>query len=223
MIDATNVGISPLMTAPVTTSYVTTPAVDTTAYTTGVQTYTTGFDQGLTVPGTTTTYVQDAGLGLQTTYADPYMTSVATPGVQTVTTLPDTTVYTDPLLLASGAPGSALPPVTSPEIVSESPLAQTTGSYVASSTGLDAYGLSQQTGYGTATMGTPVTTTTVATSTPVAVPAVPVPEPTPIVPPPAPAPQNPPVGPIMDEDFQRGRPIYDEFSEDRYRGFRFGM
>ena len=26
--------------------------------------------------------------------------------------------------------------------------------------------------------------------------------------------------PVMDEDFQRGRPIYDEFSEDRYRGFR---
>ena len=32
------------------------------------------------------------------------------------------------------------------------------------------------------------------------------------------APQS--IGPIMDEDFQRGRPIYDEFSEDRYRGFR---
>ena len=35
-------------------------------------------------------------------------------------------------------------------------------------------------------------------------------------------PQTNPVGPIMDEDFQRGRPIYDEFNEDRYRGFRFG-
>ena len=31
-----------------------------------------------------------------------------------------------------------------------------------------------------------------------------------------------PVAPIMDEDFQRGRPIYDEFNEDRYRNFRFG-
>ena len=39
---------------------------------------------------------------------------------------------------------------------------------------------------------------------------------------PPPGPQNGPIGPIMDEDFQRGRPIYDEFSEDRYRGFRFG-
>ena len=217
MIDATNVGISPLMTGPVTTSYVTTPTVDTTAYTPGVQTYTTGFDQGLVVPGATTTYVQDAGLGLQTAYTDPYMSA----GVQNVTTLPDTTVYTDPSLFASGVAGSALPPITSPEIVSENPLAQTTGSYVASSAGLDQYGVSQQTGYGTATLGTPVTTT-VTTATPVPVP-VPVPEPTPIVPPPAPAPQNPPVGPIMDEDFQRGRPIYDEFSEDRYRGFRFGM
>ena len=31
-----------------------------------------------------------------------------------------------------------------------------------------------------------------------------------------------PVAPIMDEDFQRGRPIYDEFNEDRYRNFKFG-
>ena len=39
-------------------------------------------------------------------------------------------------------------------------------------------------------------------------------------------PQAPPqpatTAPVMDEDFQRGRPIYDEFSEDRYRGFRLG-
>ena len=35
-------------------------------------------------------------------------------------------------------------------------------------------------------------------------------------------PQSGPVGPIIDEDFQRGRPVYDEFNEDRYRGFRFG-
>ena len=33
---------------------------------------------------------------------------------------------------------------------------------------------------------------------------------------------NPPIAPIMDEDFQRGRPIYDEFNEDRYRNFKFG-
>ena len=31
-----------------------------------------------------------------------------------------------------------------------------------------------------------------------------------------------PIAPIMDEDFQRGRPIYDEFNEDRYRNFKFG-
>ena len=28
--------------------------------------------------------------------------------------------------------------------------------------------------------------------------------------------------PVMDEDFQRGRPIYDEFNEDRYKNFKFG-
>ena len=31
-----------------------------------------------------------------------------------------------------------------------------------------------------------------------------------------------PIAPIMDEDFQRGRPIYDEINEDIYRGFRLG-
>ena len=37
------------------------------------------------------------------------------------------------------------------------------------------------------------------------------------------APQVPTAAaPIMDEDFQRGRPIYDEFNEDRYRNFKFG-
>ena len=37
-----------------------------------------------------------------------------------------------------------------------------------------------------------------------------------------PRPPAQPVAPIMDEDFQRGRPIYDEFNEDRYRNFKFG-
>ena len=37
-----------------------------------------------------------------------------------------------------------------------------------------------------------------------------------------PQPPAQPVAPILDEDFQRGRPIYDEFNEDRYRNFKFG-
>ena len=224
--DVTNVGISPYVTSPVTVDTAAyTTGVDTTAYTTGVDPYGTGvvYDQGLAVPGATTTVVQDAGLGLTTTYADPYATAYTT-------TDPYTTYQTDPLLLASGTAGSALPPVTSPEIVSQNPLAQTTGSYIASNTGLEAYGTSQPTGYGTATLGTPVTEVapvtqvtqvTEAIPTPVSVATpVPVAQPVPVAPP---VPATPPVGPIMDEDFQRGRPIYDEFSEDRYRGFRFGV
>ena len=213
MMDVTNVGISPYTTG-----------VETTAYTTGVDPYATGvvYDQGLAVPGVANTVYQDAGLGVTTTYEDPYANAYTTADP-----------YTN--VLASGTAGSALPPLTSPEIISQNPLAQTTGSYIASNTGLEPYGVSQPTGYGTATMGTPVvemppvTQVTQVTEipTPVAVPEpIPVPTPVPVpapVPVPPRVPATPPAAPIMDEDFQRGRPIYDEFSEDRYRGFRFGV
>ena len=300
MIDATNVGISPLMTTPMTTSYATTPGVETTTYLPGVQdvsSYTTGaqvvtgvpttigtqvvdpnlygtqvidqglvgtqvIDQGLVGTqvvdpnlygtqvidqGLVGTQVIDQGLvgtqvvdpnlyGTQvidqglvgTQVVDPNLALVGTttplvtdttlmqvpspdlqgvqyitdPGTQVITSVVNQPVV-DPLLVSStgGLTGSMLPPVTSPELVSANPLAQTTGSYV-SSTPI-ASSITQPTGYGTSTMGG-----------------------TQIIPPPiqqvTPAPQAP-IGPIMDEDFQRGRPIYDEFSEDRYRGFRFGV
>ena len=240
MIDATNVGISPLMTTPMTTSYVTTPGVETTTYLPGVQdasSYTTGAQVVTGVPTTIGTQVVDPNLyGTQvidqglvgTQVVDPNLALVGTttplvtdttlmqvpspdlqgvqyitdPGTQVITSVVNQPVV-DPLLVSStgGLTGSMLPPVTSPELVSANPLAQTTGSYV-SSTPI-ASSITQPTGYGTSTMGG-----------------------TQIMPPPmqqvTPAPQAP-IGPIMDEDFQRGRPIYDEFSEDRYRGFRLGV
>ena len=240
MIDATNVGISPLMTTPMTTSYATTPGVETTTYLPGVQdasSYTTGAQVVTGVPTTIGTQVVDPNLyGTQvidqglvgTQVVDPNLALVGTttplvtdttlmqvpspdlqgvqyitdPGTQVITSVVNQPVV-DPLLVSStgGLTGSMLPPVTSPELVSANPLAQTTGSYV-SSTPI-ASSITQPTGYGTSTMGG-----------------------TQIIPPPiqqvTPAPQAP-IGPIMDEDFQRGRPIYDEFSEDRYRGFRLGV
>ena len=260
MMDATNVGISPLMSTPMTTQYLGTTDVQT-GFTTDAfaqpLTFGTGslpvmsaaytttpvLDQGFVMPQSTTV-IPDAGLGTsfvpQTTLPDQALTSfvpdltgaasiVPTPDVQTLplATPPVTSVVQPPVasvvaptvtsvvqppvasvvpstvpslisppavssvavpgagLPVGGLEGSALPPITSPEIVSANPLAQTTGAYATSSTGA----------YATASTAGLI--------------------------PPSPQ-QNQPVGPIMDEDFQRGRPVYDELNEDRYRGFRMG-
>ena len=241
--DATNVGISPLMSTPMTTQYLGTTDVQT-GFTTDAfaqpLTFGTGslpvmsaaysttpvLDQGFVMPQATTV-IPDAGLGTsfvpQTTLPDQALTSfvpdltgaasiVPTPDVQTLplATPPVTSVVQPPVtsvvpstvpslisppvvssvavpgvgLPVGGLEGSALPPITSPEIVSANPLAQTTGAYATSSTG--AYATASTAG---------------------------------LIPPPQ---QNQPIGPIMDEDFQRGRPVYDELNEDRYRGFRMG-
>ena len=173
MIDRTNVGISPLMSTPITTPYFSTSGVEATSIIPGVQ--------------DTTSYVT----GAQT---------LISPTIQT----------TNPVLsTAGGLTGSMLPPVTSPEFIANNPLAQTTGIYVASTMDVNPLSpsLSQPTGYGTATMGATLLPPPISQT------------PTVIQAPPAP---QAPLGPIMDEDFQRGRPIYDEFTEDRYRGFRLG-
>ena len=175
MIDRTNVGISPLMSTPITTTYLSTPGVEATSV----------------IPG-----VQDA-----TSYVTGSQTIISPGSIQA----------TNPVLsTAGGLTGSMLPPVTSPEIVANNPLAQTTGSYVASNMGVSPLSpsLSQPTGYGTATMGATLLSPPIS-QPPTIIQAPPVPQ--------------SPLGPIMDEDFQRGRPIYDElFTEDRYRGFRLG-
>ena len=261
MIDRTNVGISPLMSTPITTQYLGTSGIQTGLTTDAFSqpatltadafaqpiTYGTGslplmpstfastpiIDQGFALPQVTTsiipdataslipqgttTLLPDAGLVPQTTLPDQVLTSfipevnagasiVPTPDIQTfpLATTPITSVVSQPVasvvspivpsvvtppvvsslavpgagLSVGGIEGSALPPLTSPELVSANPLAQTTGAYSTSSTAGGAV--------------------------------------------PPPAPQNQPVGPIMDEDFQRGRPVYDELDENRYRGFRMG-
>ena len=102
-----------------------------------------------------------------------------------------------------GITGSYLPDPSSPEYVAKDPLADEFGTY--DSTGGKAFNI----------------------NTPIPVPQpIPPPIPPPI-PQPAPVPlvvpsSQTPTAPIFDEDFTRGRPIYDEFQEDRYRGFRLG-
>ena len=256
MIDRTNIGISPLMSTPMTTSYITSPGVDTTSYMTGAITQPIEYVQtSAATPQTfTTTQVVDQGFALpETTTYLPDATSSLIPQTTTTTILPDagiTTSFAPQTTLPDQALTSFIPDVTpsylpttdiqpisvmpdaglqtalttptvsiqSPEIVSSTPLVQAAGSYTTTTLGGTpvASSLPVAGSYTTTTLGgTPVPpplpstgtfTTTTLGGTPV----------------PPPGPQNGPIGPIMDEDFQRGRPIYDEFSEDRYRGFRFG-
>ena len=161
MIDRTNVGLSPLMSTPVTTSFVSSTPIQTTYQ---------------TIPQTAS-YVQEAYP--TTTYG------TASQGV----TIPQTTTYTgvtqDPLT-------SFAPQITTPDQVMTSFIPETTVS--APVQDVSPY---------------PVTSVT-------AVPNV-------ILTQQQTAPQVPTAAaPIMDEDFQRGRPIYDEFDENRYRNFKFG-
>ena len=164
MLGRTNVGISPLMSTPLTTSYVSTPQYQTVPATASYTTEaypTTSYgaqvvDQGLTIPQTTTYTTQDplSSFAPQITTPDQVMTSF----------VPDTTNIVSA-------------PVQEIQSVVPTAQASTTSSVVPNVI------YSQQ-------------STQPAT--------------------------NPPIAPIMDEDFQRGRPIYDEFNEDRYRNFKFG-
>ena len=212
MLDRTSVGISPLLSTPVTTSFVSTPAVQTTSFVPGAvsqpltfaqssvpvaSTFTTQVvDQGLAVPATTASYVPDPGFGVsvvpQATLPDQGFTTV----------IPDATpsyIPTPDLQSVSVVPDAGLQAIQSQALPVASTIA-TPGPVLASGITpemVSSNPLAQ-------TTGTYTTTTTGGTPVP------------------PPAPQNAPIGPIMDEDFQRGRPIYDTFSEDRYRGFRFG-
>ena len=164
MLGRTNVGITPLMSTPMTTSFVSTPQFQTmpaTASYTQEAYPTTSYgakvvDQGLTIPQTTTYTTQDplSSFAPQITTPDQALTSFV-PDATNIVTAPAQEIQ------------SVVPSVQ----------ASTTTSVVPNVI------YSQQ-------------ATQPAT--------------------------NPPVAPIMDEDFQRGRPIYDEFNEDRYRNFKFG-
>ena len=171
MLGRTNVGITPLMSTPMTTSFVSSTPV-TTQYQTVPQT--TSFtqqaypvtsygaqvvNQGVTVPQTTTYTTKDS----LTSFAP----QIATPDQALTSFVPDTTnIVTTPVQGVQGV-----------QTVVSAPQTSVTASVVPNVI------YNQQTAQPTATQ---------------------------------------PVSPIMDEDFQRGRPIYDEFNEDRYRNFKFG-
>ena len=170
MIDRTNVGVSPLISTPITTSYVSNvPAgnyqtvPDTTSYTQEYPTTSYGatqvLDQGVTIP--------------ETTYTQEAMTSFA-------------------------------PEITTPDQALSSFIPDTTN-VVPTTTTTSAYPVSTYTQGAQTAAATSIVPNVVVSQVP-AVPQV--------------APQS--IGPIMDEDFQRGRPIYDEFNEDRYKNFKFG-
>ena len=164
MLDRTNVGISPLMSTPMTTSYVSSVPVATTTY--------------QTVPQTTT-FTQEA---YPTT---SYGTQIVNQGL----TIPQTTTYTtqDPLT-------SFVPEITTPD--------QALTSIVPDATNIVSAPV-QESVVPQVSMATSVVPNVIYNQQSAQPPAA-------------------PIAPIMDEDFQRGRPIHDEFNEDRYRNFKFG-
>ena len=233
MIDTTNVGISPLLSQPVGTSFATTPgltagalAQPATLATAQPTTLTTGslplmstgavLDQGLTLPPTTTSVLPNATASLMT----PTLLPDAGLGASFVpqTTLPDqalTSFAQTPNVLATPA---AVPSVVSPSVVAPTlpSIAPSTASLAVPGVGLTVGGVQGSALPSLASpelvSSNPLAQTTGAYATSSTVGGMVSPS----------IPQNLPVGLIMDEDFQRGRPIYDELSEDRYRGFRLG-
>ena len=170
MIDRTNVGISPLLSTPMTTSYVSsTPAYQ-------------------TIPQTTS-YVQEAYP------ATNYGGQVVTQNV-----IPQTASYTQGYTQDTFA--SFAPEITTPD--------QAIASFVPSTTSVTPAQIQGVQTYQTAS-ATPVQSTTTSV-----VPNVVFSQQT------NQQSTTQPISPILDEDFQRGRPIYDEFTEDRYRNFKFG-
>ncbi len=171
MIDRTNVGISPLISTPMTTSYVTSAPAQTTYQ---------------TIPQTTS-YVQEA-------YP---VTSYGGQVIDQTTAIP-TTTYT----AGTNDFTSFAPEITTPDQALTSFVPETTTNVVTSD--VQAYPVT--------TYGTGIQTSTTTSVVPNVL--LSQPQTTPQV--------NPQIQPILDEDFQRGRPIYDEFNEDRYRNFKFG-
>ena len=232
MIDATSVGISPYMSSPYVTTQATTMIPDqtaylgstlpttyevpTTTYTTGsipATTYTTG-----SIPATTYTTGSVPVFQDTTTYQIPGMVQGLEAPDVTYSTQPDaTTTYIPDAGITSFAPQ-----ITGPDQVITSLAPE-----VIPTTEVQTY--SVDTGLQSVVPSVPVEVSSVVPS--VVVPdtsalAVPTEVPTVVTPPPEVPPQVPPQPTarlIADEDFERGRPIYDEFSQDRYRGFRFGF
>ena len=219
MIDRTNVSVAPLMTG---TSYIATtgvpsvsllpiqPQIATTIPTTAsIQVIPTTTTYQQYVP-TTTNYTTNTNTFVDTTTTDFNIPQETTSYVDTQflpeTTVPDQTVteYLPDAFQTTDVQEYQTTTNTPQYIESTPEIIETTPEIIDT---------------------TPITTEIPQTTSYVEVPTQVVTDVQPQVqvqPQPQPQPQQSQVNPILDEDFQRGRPIYDEISEDRYRNFKFG-
>ena len=175
MIDRTNIGIPPLPNETtqnnpnIVSSYISQPGTTTILPNIDFQ---TSFAPQTTLPEQVFTSITP----------DANASYIPSPGAQTLSAFPEygaqSIITSTPV--AFGTIESIFPTVTSSELVSPSPLAQTVGGY---------------------------TTTLDGTSVLV----------------PLPAPKDPVSSLVMDEDFQRKRPTYDELTEKRYIKYSLGI
>jgi hypothetical protein len=234
MMDATSVGISPYMSSPYVTTQETTMIPDQTAYTMPTTydipatTYTTG-----SIPATTYT-TGSIPAATYTTSSVPVFqdtTAYQVPGMVTGLEAPDVTYSTQPDATASYIPDAGITSFA-PQIAGPDQVLTSYTQEAIPTTEVQTY--SVDTGLQSVVPSVPVEVSSVVPSVVVpdtsalAVPAqtstlvsTPMVTPPPEMPPQVPAQPNTRL--IADEDFERGRPIYDEFSQDRYRGFRFGF
>ena len=142
--------------------------------------------------------IDRTNVGLSPLISTPMTTSyVSSVPAGTYQTVPDTTTFTQEAIT------SFAPEITTPDQDLTSFVPDTTN--VVGTTETTAYPVTTYTQGGQISANTSVVPNVVMSQVPAVQQA---------------APQS--IGPIMDEDFQRGRPIYDEFNEDRYRNFKFG-
>ena len=262
MMDYTNVGISPLMSTPMTTSYATGPTTfDTTSLMPGAftsvpmttQTFTTPIvDQGFALPQVTTSVLPEANPTYlpDTTFAtsipqypvpDQALTSfipqttpsfIPTQEVQPMPIMTDAGLQQIPVTQDAGLQQVYVMPDAGLQQVSVMPTASVPQVSVMPTASVQQVSVMPTAGVQSVITPPPVPSPaplTVASA--VSAPGSMVPATPEMMPPtsgvaassvPPSTQQTGPATPIMDEDFQRGRPIYDEFNEDRYRGFRFG-
>ena len=251
MMDATSVGISPLMSSPYATTQATTVIPDqtfmqvgsvmpstyeipATTYTTGsipAATYSTG---SIPVATYSTGSIPAATYSTGSVPATTTYTTGSFPAFQDATAYqvqgfeaPDVTYSTQPDSTTSYIPDAGITSFA-PQIAGPDQVLTSFAPEVVPTTDIQTYSVVPDATLQTVTTSAPVEVSSVVPSVVVpdtsalAVPA----ETTTVVPPPVEMPPQLPPQPqarlIADEDFERGRPIYDEFSQDRYRGFRFG-
>ena len=223
MMDATSVGISPLISSPYVTTQATTMIPDQTAYMQVGSVMPTTYE----VPATTYT---TGSIPAYTTGSVPVFQDASAYQV-TGMEAPDVTYSTQPDATVSYIPDAGITSFA-PQIAGPDQVLTSFAQEVVPTTDVQTYSVVPDAGLQSVVPSVPVEVSSVVPSVVVpdtsalAVPAEasvvapPMVTPPPEMPAQVPPPQNARL--IADEDFERGRPIYDEFSEDRYRGFRFG-